>query len=391
LTTGTDVDLGWDKLGANSLVTGLGNQATAPASLVSGTYNKIFDLNKSRVGGSAILGGVRNTLQFSYQVEDGRSGSTIIGSSGVFALNCSNSVFLGLRLAPGVAPFDGLDNTTVVQDLQTLGEARMGGDIRANGSVYCADIYALGAPSQGQTKTTADIGGTIYAKTLDVEDAQVTGDIFTTNIFAGIPTQQRLQAKASGGLFGQTLDVKEAKAEIAVYGGDIYAVGITPASNSSKLEGSSKPEGGFYGKTLNVEVATIGSNVTPTPVLIDSNLVIEGGNPGTYDVAPLNQNVTILLDSTQAGFVNGQTISFKDITQVFQPTTPFNVLISVNNDVYIETYDAIGQLQLVQNGTYTLNTTGGAVTLRYVAAPILGAKSSWVITNQFSGRDRQPI
>jgi hypothetical protein len=155
---------------------------------------------------------------------------------------------------------------------------------------------------------------------------------------------------------------------------------------------------------------TVGGQLGTFSQVISGNFVsgIDELAPGAFEyiingnyrqaviqAAPLDNSVIILLDSRFVPFIRGTTLTIKDITQRFQPTTPHNIIVQVSSGIFIETYDENGLLTRVNGGQYVLDTVGGAVTFIY-SAPLIpeglppppSPYLVWEIVSQFKGNPR---
>lgn len=216
LTSGTDVNNGWVKVGNNSLITGFGNQAELDSSFVSGTNNKILRQTPpgpvcENPASIAIVGGSDNTIASSSNC---LANSAIVASNNVNLLDCPNTVAIGLRLPSGntrqyrgysetlltskiysingiitgpipfqsskfvpptvpVVATDDLNRTTAedytLQPQVWTGDVNAGGALYAAGGVYGTAVWA------GSATTTGDwIPGPIFAKTAAVASVDTT-------------------------------------------------------------------------------------------------------------------------------------------------------------------------------------------------------------------------
>lgn len=177
-------------------------------------------------------------------------------------------------------------------------------------------------------------------------------------------------------------------------GGDGYFTGSTHvadtvyakdliATGAPRPHDGSYPGGQIWCDHLTARQIVAGSVVSTQPTrLVDANLILTQTVPQIVCGAPLSRNVTITLDGTR--FPNGTQVIIKDVTQFFQSGTSFNIYIQAAGGTYMEGENKI----LVQNGTYCLASTGGCVTLCYIAALIPGGFNVWSIISETTGLPR---
>jgi hypothetical protein len=120
----------------------------------------------------------------------------------------------------------------------------------------------------------------------------------------------------------------------------------------------------------------------------NSQLVVTPSGTSSYNLAPLNSNINVIIDSTSAEFEEGYYLTFKDVTLSYAPGTTYNIFVTTNNNVAIQYRDEFGQLQIAQNGTYTLRTSGASVSFRYTN-DVSGGIPTWNIISEVVGQLRQ--
>lgn len=105
--------------------------------------------------------------------------------------------------------------------------------------------------------------------------------------------------------------------------------------------------------------------------------------------------VNIILGTpTDATFEANRQIFIKDVSLEYAAASSYNINVTVPHVIdgpeviqpRIEFY-CNGALT-VGTGSYVINSSGGAVTLRYFQSGLLGSAPTWVIENQFIGNSR---
>lgn len=86
-------------------------------------------------------------------------------------------------------------------------------------------------------------------------------------------------------------------------------------------------------------------------------------------------------------FEANRQLTVKDVSLEFGSGSSHNIYLWVPNRVRIEHYGNTG-ITVSDGGTYVLNSSGGAVTLRYASSFLPGALPTWVIENQLVGNPR---
>lgn len=103
---------------------------------------------------------------------------------------------------------------------------------------------------------------------------------------------------------------------------------------------------------------------------------------------PINGTVNIVLGAkADSVFFVNQLLTVKDVTLEFGPASSYNVNIRVKSPMKIEHYSE-GGLTAGTGAAYSLNTSGGSVSLRYTKLPVPGCVPTWVIQDQFIGNPR---
>jgi hypothetical protein len=149
----------------------------------------------------------------------------------------------------------------------------------------------------------------------------------------------------------------------------------------------------------NVTAATL--TVSGATRIVQNSIYLEGagGNSGitftmTPDDAvdiiyanPINGVINIILGTKGDTFFANQVLTVKDVTLQHGPASSYNVNIWAAPSVKIEHYSN-GGLTSEIGAAYSLNSSGGSVSLRYVSPRIRGSTPTWVIQDQFQGNPR---
>jgi hypothetical protein len=184
----------------------------------------------------------------------------------------------------------------------------------------------------------------------------------------------------------------------SVHAGPLYSGGIIPPDSSLVVNGD-----GFVQNNLqvkgNIDADTITANKIMTNNIIQKSLYVGKGSNATIVPGdgvnivyanPVDGRVDIHLGTgDNTSFEPNRTIIFKDVTLEVSPGSTNDVLIWSTEGTRIETYLADGGLTASNGGAYKLNSSGGAVTFRYVTLDNkLGTLPTWVIESQFVGNPR---
>jgi len=299
LVVGRDVNNGWAELPKYSLITGLGNSASADASFISGAHN-IINLEPKSVENSeedepcsvpsscAIIGGSSNTIT----AQCGNS-SVIIACSGIDIVNSQNTVVLGMKTLLGQRSFDSYSESTFTRSLYGLKR------------IHAGAIHEETIPDG----VVLDVNG----------DALIRGKLIAPQISE-------------------------------------YFSGVSGATGSSFII--------YSNDGVNVVYAN-----------------------------PINGTVNIHLGTgDNKSFETNRAILFKDSTLEFGSGSQYNVNIfpaapgSFGVPTRIEYYD--GNSIVAGTGGYSINSSGGAVTFRYMRPHALGGSPTWIIENQLVGNPR---
>lgn len=304
------------------------------------------------------------------RVNTGNSRVAFLASRNMIVENGKNVLVAGLELSE---PFtlSNFENSIVTGNLVTSQKIRIGSLIDQGSSFTppptCGPSYSLLRSRLGSYRCERTA---IAARARELEGSSA--DCCEQS------AQQSLDFIAE--IYGNTRIRNFLNVDKTIYAGSVLAEDTV----SGKL--------GSFSQTIS------GSYVGGIEELPASTIVrrISGGyRESVIEVAPINNSVIIILDSTIVPFFSGTSLTIKDITQKYYPNTTHNVSIQVSPGVFIETYDDDGNLIRVNGGTYILDTTGGSVTFTY-SAPLIAEGELpppdpylvWEITNQFKGNPR---
>ena len=114
--------------------------------------------------------------------------------------------------------------------------------------------------------------------------------------------------------------------------------------------------------------------------------------PGPLDqtiyVNPVPGTINIRLGNAGQCWTEGATVTIKDVTLQFAPTSKYNVnIFPSSSEVMIETYMR-GALRAVRDMGYAINSDGGAVTFRFNGPLDRELPPCWTVQNQFIGNVR---
>lgn len=169
-----------------------------------------------------------------------------------------------------------------------------------------------------------------------------------------------------------------------IYGQDLVATGP-----KSPVDGS-YPGGKVTAAQVEATTVTARQFILQNAAVI--KLVDYTVGPGIYPQTVLMAPLTGPLTLTLAGVPPpGTRLTVKDYTLAYQSNTCYNISIVATGGLFIENYGGpSGTLRQTIDGTLTLDTTGGAFTLEYVAPYAPGAPAGWVIISRLCGNPRGP-
>lgn len=200
---------------------------------------------------------------------------------------------------------------------------------------------------------------------------------------------------------------KEYNGDILVIKGDVDIDGNLASTKNIHADtmsanelatGTLTTENAFVQNALSVKNAMIENafvknivveNQLTDSIYTDSDLIILPSD--RYNVIyanSVNGPINIYLGTgSDAIFRSSQLITIKDVSLEVAPFSAHNINIIVpDGPTRIEYYN--NGLTAGTNAGYALNSSGGAVTFRFVSLPLLGNTPTWVIESQFIGNPR---
>ena len=332
LAAGCDVDNGWTKLPNFSLITGIGNTAELDASFVSGSHNKIklemLPVSSNKTEKYCLIPPSCSIVGGSHNTIANTSAcqhtSAIIGSHGVSIKDSETTVVLGMKSAPGQHPFHGFHESTITRNLYSLGHTHIG-------PLLSSDLpkdTVLSANGDAYINGNLSVTGHVNSESATFE-----------TIFAATGSFQHISASNI----------------------DQYSIFVEGISGNTGITGSDI-------------VITRGDGV---------NIVYANPAPG---------DIRIKLGSgDNPTFESNRQLVVKDVSLEFGPGSSHNVYVWVPNGIRIEHYKINGGsygMTASEAGIYVINSSGGSVTLRYMAPLFPGALPTWTIENQLLGNPR---
>lgn len=315
------------------------------------------------------------------------SNCAIVGAAGINLINSTNTVVAGLDFSGLIgSEIRNFRDTLITNSLVTTSKVRVGSLIDQGSSVilpgYCEANLCIPYPPGSNACFCGERDGFRSSNSQTPSNIHQPSSSQSSSPSDATPQDSRCTNCSTGatGLdpilttFGDAQVKGNLVVDELIYSGPIVSTGSIAGTLGSFPQISG---GAYYGTFLDIPRDAIEVQITGLTFV-------------TYVLgAPIDFPVTVVLAGNLSGFLIGQSLTFKDNTLQYATTTPFNFIIQADANTFIETRTPDGTLSRVKGGAYTIDTTGGAVTLCYhvsITQPL--ESGTWIITSEVRGNPR---